>query len=331
MKISVAMCTYNGEKFIEKQLDSILDQTMKVDEIIICDDCSKDNTINIVKKYKEKAEIKIKIISNKNNLGVTKNFMNAFKNCTGEIIFLCDQDDIWDKDKVKIIVDKFNENSQINMIGTDALLIDKDDNSMDKKLWDFVGYKWSKDNLTNNYKFQLKKAILTGATAAARKSFIDKFMIESKYVIHDYWLSECASMTDSLYMMNVCLTNYRQHSNNVIGVKKKNKFKFIFRRFFKIKYYYSSYKTFYNQYLELYDYLNDNNVEYSKNNEYLKDCVYFWKIRSNLSHYKFKELLNYLKKFKNDNFYSRYSGRKQDIMFVLDIYYYIVLKIFKFK
>ena len=327
MKISVAMGTYNGENYIKKQLDSILNQSLMVDEIIICDDGSKDNTIEIIKKYIKTSPVSIKLFQNQKNLGVVNNFKKVFSKCSGDIIFLCDQDDIWVKNKVEFIVNEFNKNKKINMIGTNALLIDQDDNSMNNNLWDFVGYKWEKDNYKTNYRIQLKKAILTGATAAARGEFVKKFMTTSKYVIHDYWLAQCASITDSLLMIDENLTLYRQHSNNVVGVKKRNILKYYFEKILKVKSKYNFYTKNYNQYLELYNYFIDNNIKIGKNEEYLKNCIYFWSVRSNLVKYSFSELLNELKKLKNQKLYEKYSSKRQSLCIIFDIYYYCVLKL----
>ena len=93
--ISVAMTTYNGEKYIRKQIESILNQSMKVDEIIVCDDGSTDKTVEILKEYP------VTVYQNENNLGYRLNFKKAMSLCTHEYTFLCDQDDIWEKKKIK--------------------------------------------------------------------------------------------------------------------------------------------------------------------------------------------------------------------------------------
>ena len=90
MKISVAMCTYNGDKYIEEQLNSIQKQTKKIDEIIICDDGSKDNTVEICERLLSKSNIEYKININKENLGFARNFYQAIRLCSGDIIFFCD-------------------------------------------------------------------------------------------------------------------------------------------------------------------------------------------------------------------------------------------------
>ena len=125
MKLSVALCTYNGELFLKQQLDSILQQELPVDEIVICDDGSTDNTINIIESYKQKYQYPRFICKqNIKNKGVRKNFEYAISLCSGDIIFLSDQDDIWLNQKTKDIVNFFNENPKVNLVFTDAILID---------------------------------------------------------------------------------------------------------------------------------------------------------------------------------------------------------------
>ena len=102
--ISVAMATYNGEVYLRKQLDSILHQSLPVDEIIICDDQSSDGTVDIIQEY-IKQYPHIHLYKNEQNLGYKRNFKKALSLCSKEYIFLCDQDDIWDSDKVKEMVE----------------------------------------------------------------------------------------------------------------------------------------------------------------------------------------------------------------------------------
>ena len=101
--ISIAMATYNGEKFIEEQLDSILAQTIKDFEIVICDDCSNDRTFFILEQYAKKYPL-IKLHKNTKNLGFRENFLQAINLCTGDFIALCDQDDIWNEKHLEILL-----------------------------------------------------------------------------------------------------------------------------------------------------------------------------------------------------------------------------------
>ena len=109
MKISICLCTYNAEKYINKLLPSILSQTLTPDIILINDDCSSDSTIKILDSYASSyPKIKWIIKRNKENLGWRKNYQNAISHCPGDLIFLCDQDDIWNKEKIYDMAHSFN-------------------------------------------------------------------------------------------------------------------------------------------------------------------------------------------------------------------------------
>lgn len=117
MKISVVVTTYNGEKYIEKQLQSIVSQTLMPNEIVVADDKSHDDTFSILKRIEsDHPEIKWNIYQNPQNLGWKVNFKNAILATTGDIIFLADQDDIWDKDKIKTIVEIFHRYQDIGIL-----------------------------------------------------------------------------------------------------------------------------------------------------------------------------------------------------------------------
>ena len=110
-KISVAMTTYNGEKYVTAQLYSVLNQSLKPDEVIICDDCSTDSTVSLINEFIEKNKlINFRLILNENNLGYIKNFRKAISLASGDIIFLCDQDAIWQEDKIKTMAELMENN-----------------------------------------------------------------------------------------------------------------------------------------------------------------------------------------------------------------------------
>ena len=110
------MCTYNGERFIEKQIKSILEQSKAVDEIIICDDGSKDQTLAIAEKLLAESTVAYRIERNEEALGVVRNFQKAYQLCGGDLIFSCDQDDIWHEDKLETIEKIMTENPQIQVL-----------------------------------------------------------------------------------------------------------------------------------------------------------------------------------------------------------------------
>jgi len=98
--VSIVLCTYNGEKYLQAQLDSLIDQTYKNVEIIIVDDCSKDNTRSILLNYQSLYPF-IKVFLNSENIGFNKNFAKAIGLTGGEFVAICDQDDIWDLNKLE--------------------------------------------------------------------------------------------------------------------------------------------------------------------------------------------------------------------------------------
>ena len=116
MKISIAMTTYNGSRFLEQQLKSLLRQTKKADEIIIVDDGSSDDTVAIIKKYLNVSNTRIKLYINEVNLGVFKNFEKAISLCKGDIIFCCDQDDVWQFDKIEKHINNFDDDTMLAII-----------------------------------------------------------------------------------------------------------------------------------------------------------------------------------------------------------------------
>ena len=117
MKTSVVMSTYNGEEYIIEQLDSLRNQSRPADEVLIADDCSTDNTVDIVRNYIKKNNLTTwKLVVNKQNKGWRRNFMEAMWSTSGDLVFPCDQDDIWRLDKIEIMTKLMGDNSQIQLL-----------------------------------------------------------------------------------------------------------------------------------------------------------------------------------------------------------------------
>ena len=218
--VSVALCTYNGEKYIEEQLNSIISQTVPVDEIVICDDRSADDTIKIVKQVINSApsSLEIRVYVNESNLGVTKNFEKALSLCNGDIIFLSDQDDVWDSNKVAKICNVFDEEENCLLTFTDAFLVDAEGNYLDQNLW-----KLTKPVLKEKYSSLdfLRSRYVTGATVAIKKELLAYTIPFPECWIHDAWLAINASVYGDIIYIDEKLISYRQHHNNVIGAKKR--------------------------------------------------------------------------------------------------------------
>ncbi|MFN7676782.1 glycosyltransferase family 2 protein [Flavobacterium sp.] len=221
MKLSVAMCTYNGDEFIKQQLDSILKQSVNVDEIIICDDGSSDSTIEIINDYIEKFPLMIYLHKNEICLKSVKNFEKAINLCTGDIIFLSDQDDIWVENKVKDYLQYFNDNQNINVIGSNGYCIDENSNVIDKySLWDIPNF-LNEQNITYDYFKMITHFgnIFTGASMAFRKCIIPDVMPfpNFKNYHHDGWIATIAASKGEIVMLNDKYFYYRIHSKQQVG------------------------------------------------------------------------------------------------------------------
>lgn len=227
MILSVALCTCNGEKFLREQLNSILDQTLAVDEIFICDDASTDNTKNILKSYQQKYPDIIKIHFNEKSLGTIKNFEKAISLTHGELIFLSDQDDIWYENKVSVMTSFFKKHLHCKLLFTNGLLVDEKSNSLNTTLWDKWGFNkpkrqsWKNNNKAFNDLLENDNKI-TGATVCFHKS-LKKFILPIEVPLgywHDAWLGLHAAAQKGLYYIDENLIKYRIHHGQQVGISK---------------------------------------------------------------------------------------------------------------
>jgi glycosyltransferase involved in cell wall biosynthesis len=222
MKISVALCTYNGEKFIKEQLESILNQTVSVDEIIICDDNSKDKTVSICQEILSESGKEYKIIVNEASLGVSNNFLKALKMTTGDYIFTCDQDDVWLEKKVEIFISEAEKSNRL-LYFSNGELVDSNNHSLNKTLWDSINLKFSEiEGCASPLETILKRSIVTGAAMCVSRKLIEKVDSIPENWLHDEWFSIIASVEKSITPINQMTFNYRQHQNNVVGAVSKD-------------------------------------------------------------------------------------------------------------
>ena len=226
MKISIALCTYNGAKYLSEQLKSLKEQTLKADEVVICDDNSSDNTVNVINEYKYKLNVKLTV--NKINLGVTKNFEQAISLCEGDIIFLCDQDDVWHQDKIKIMSNRMVDET-IGLCYCNGIVADENLKQIGSHtLWgtsELVKVDFNKFSVYNliNYCY------FTGMALCFRASLKQYFMPLSKNAVHDEWIAFIISFVAKIAFVKEELVIYRQHSNQQIGINSIKSSKEIWR------------------------------------------------------------------------------------------------------
>ena len=206
--ISIAMATYNGEKYLKEQLESIYAQTYKNIEVIVTDDCSTDKTVEILKQYA--ASYQLKYFVNEQNLGYVKNFEKAISLCSGDFIALSDQDDIWEKDKLEILLNKIGSNL---LIHSDCSIIDNQSN--------MIKPYWKEKNLYHtDFRTLLFKNVVTGCTVLFNKDLLNGALpFPEGIAYHDWWLALYAAKHDRITYTSKCLTQYRQHNEQNTGIR----------------------------------------------------------------------------------------------------------------
>ena len=225
MAISVALCTFNGSKYVEEQIRSILNQTMPVDEIVVCDDGSMDDTLTMVEELSSETEIAIRIFRNEQQMGPSWNFNKAIELCQGDIVFLSDQDDVWCDNKVQVVIDWFDKNPHVSVVFSDAALIDEKGSLVTTcSLWDCIGFTpKARKSFDDGFGIELFafENRATGATMAVRRDFAMSsgfVSICDDIVLHDGALSLLALERDALGYIPQLLTRYRCHGNQSVGI-----------------------------------------------------------------------------------------------------------------
>ena len=212
-KISIALITYNGEKYIREQLDSILSQTIQNFEIVVCDDCSTDFTRFILTEYAQK-DARVVLNFNEKNLGFLRNIEKAIKLCKGEFIALADQDDIWEIEHLFVLHSNIGDNF---LICGDTLFVDEKGNSLDFRL--SQAFTIDINSLRNNDEHLLRLLVMDnifqGAAMMINRKIIDMalpFPEGIKY--HDIWLALCAMALNKFAYIPSVIIRYRRHSAN---------------------------------------------------------------------------------------------------------------------
>ncbi|HEY4322831.1 MAG TPA: glycosyltransferase family 2 protein [Mucilaginibacter sp.] len=213
--VSIALCTFNGAQYLAKQLDTLVNQTYNEIEIIVVDDCSADDSYDILTAYAAKYP-QFKIYKNEENLGFAGNFERAVTLCTGELIALCDQDDLWHPQKIELQANTIKDNI---LIYHDSEFIREDGTAMNKKMSDIVNlYRGGEPevflffNCVSGHSIMMRRELLESALPLKRDYF------------HDWWLAYAATNIGKIDFIDQCLVQYRQHDKsdtNILRAKRK--------------------------------------------------------------------------------------------------------------
>ena len=218
-KVLILLSTYNGEKYINQQLDSLFSQTYKEFEIIVRDDKSTDNTLEILKSYN------VKLVDSVQNLGAKKSFASlleyAIENSDAQYFMFCDQDDIWEKDKIEKTLNEMKNIEQKNLntpilVHSDLKVADENLSIVSDSLWKYQNIDPEKDSLNR----VLLHNVVTGCTTMInRKLAILIKDIPNEAIMHDWWIAMVASVFGKISYVQEPLMMYRQHGKNDTGAK----------------------------------------------------------------------------------------------------------------
>jgi glycosyltransferase involved in cell wall biosynthesis len=204
LKVSVAMATYNGEKYIKKQIETILLNLKEQDELIISDDGSTDNTITIINSFDDK---RIKLIEGPKK-GIKQNFSNAISHTTGDIIFLSDQDDEWEKDKVSTCLKYFVNSPKVVLLQHDAVVVDSKDDVLFES---FAAHRNVKTGVLKN----IIKNSYHGCCMVFRKELKKEILpIPDDIYLHDQWIGLVAELNGKTIFISEKLMKYKRHEDN---------------------------------------------------------------------------------------------------------------------
>lgn len=221
LSLSIALATYNGERYLAEQLDSIIRQTRLPDELVISDDASVDATRAIVLDFARHASFPVRLLINSERLGSTRNFEVAISACDGDIIFLCDQDDVWYPNKIALIEKRFMDDPGVGVVFTDADVVDRNLHPLGLRLWEAVRFRpWEQIRFEAGDAFSvlLRRYVVTGATMAFRSRYRDLLLPIPDIWVHDAWIAMLMGATSNLAALPTPLIAYRQHGANQIGI-----------------------------------------------------------------------------------------------------------------
>jgi glycosyltransferase involved in cell wall biosynthesis len=220
-RVSVAMCTYEGERYLQEQLQSIVGQTRPPDELIVCDDGSTDGTLAILDRFRSQTSLPVRVHVNEERIGPTKNFERAITLCEGDIIFLSDQDDVWRPEKLEVLAAAFARSPGIGAVFSNADVVDERLEPRGYSVWNAVGFtpalqrKFVRDGALD---VLLKRNVVGGMTMGFRSRFRDLIVPLPADWFHDVWIPLLIAAVSTLTMFPRRLVKYRQHLRQKVGL-----------------------------------------------------------------------------------------------------------------
>ena len=292
-KIYILMATYNGEKYLVDQIESILNQTYLNFNLIISDDNSTDSTKQILRDY-EKKDCRIKVFFNKKNIGSNKNFKRLLKKVNSKFFMFCDQDDIWYENKIEESLKKMRE-EEADLIFTDLEVVDSNLNVVNKSFNKKKSY-YRKIVKYNDLRRVYLYNVVTGCTILCKSKYINDILkfSDNKYILHDHIVALLVSLRGNVTYLNKPTVKYRQHSNNQVGSKRYVE---KFTNFYDIR------RHLINVKINLFKYYEENNIFFDEQHRAFNKLalMYFNDINSK-KYINLKKLSIFYKLYKDESF-----------------------------
>jgi len=221
-RFSIALCTYNGARHLPAQLASYREQTRPADELVVCDDGSSDDTEGIVRQFAKSAPFPVHLHRQPVNLGSTRNFEDAIGRCSGEWIFLSDQDDAWMPHKLAVFATMIEKRPEVKLIATDAEIVDEQLRPKGYSLWSALPFTSAMQEQFQSplaARLMCWQNMITGATRALHASLVPLLSPMPPTWFHDAWIALIAAATVPCGLIREPLIRYRQHANQQVGAE----------------------------------------------------------------------------------------------------------------
>lgn len=297
-KIDILLATYNGQKYLSELLESILSQTYENIRILVCDDCSSDDTFKILEEYLRKDE-RIIVFKNEKNIGSDKTFQFLLDKVESNYFMFADQDDVWMKDKVKLSYEKLIK-EDADLVFTDLEVVDENMNTIHPSFNKLKKYEYKiKKCINNGYDLEILYNTITGCTILSKKSWIKKVLPipDNKNILYDYWIGLIISLKGKVVYLDIPTIKYRQHVDNQVGtsryVDRFKNFENVRNHLIDIRI--QNFDTFINY--------NEKVSIFSKEqDEFNRKALEYYKMVKEKKNINFKKLSTFHKLYRNDRF-----------------------------
>jgi glycosyltransferase involved in cell wall biosynthesis len=224
LRLSVALCTYNGEAYLGEQLESLLRQSRAPDELIVCDDASQDGSAAVVEAFARRVRWPVRLFVNDANVGATRNFERAIARCSGDVIALADQDDAWRPTKLERLERALAASPVMGAAFSDADVVDERLRPLGYRLWEavrFTAVERGRVDAGRAVDVLLRHNVVTGATLAFAAAHRDLILPIPALAVHDEWTALLIAAVAPLIAIDEPLLAYRQHGGNQIGARRR--------------------------------------------------------------------------------------------------------------